>query len=342
MASVTLEAVHKAYGATKVVKGISLELQSGAFLALLGPSGCGKTTTLRMIAGLEAVDAGRIRIGAQLVDGDGTRVPPEKRELGMVFQSYAVWPHRSVKENVGYPLTLRRMPGAELDAQVRQALDWVRLGSLADRMPSQLSGGQLQRVAIARALVAQPKVLLLDEPLSNLDMALREELRGEIAALRARLGTTMIFVTHDQHEALALADRVAVMNKGVIEQLDAPETLYHSPQTPFVASFVGGANLLDGRVAGRTFVSNGHTFALPEALTHPDGPATLAVRPESFELGSAVGPALPIAARLFLGSSLEYRLTFGDAVLRVVSPRPEFQPGASVTVSIQKAHLYAP
>jgi iron(III) transport system ATP-binding protein len=184
--------------------------------------------------------------------------------------------------------------------------------------------------------------VLLDEPFSNLDSAIRDHVRSELRTILRNANTSAIIVTHDQHEALALADRVAVMNKGVIEQLDAPETLYHSPQTPFVASFVGGANLLDGRVAGRTFVSNGHTFALPEALTHPDGPATLAVRPESFELGSAVGPALPIAARLFLGSSLEYRLTFGDAVLRVVSPRPEFQPGASVTVSIQKAHLYAP
>ena len=232
MADVHLNAVHKAYGATAVVKGISLRIESGEFISLLGPSGCGKTTTLRMIAGLETLDAGTISIGGEWVDSDKGHVPPEKRALGMVFQSYAVWPHKSVAENVAYPLLLQRKPSSEIAQRVTQALDWVRLSAFAQRMPSQLSGGQLQRVAIARALVASPRVLLLDEPLSNLDAALREELRGEIAALRARLGTTMIFVTHDQHEALALSDRVAVMHQGVIEQVDSPQGIYQSPSGP--------------------------------------------------------------------------------------------------------------
>ncbi|MFT3709229.1 MAG: ABC transporter ATP-binding protein [Archangium sp.] len=337
MASVTLENVHKSYGETKVVKGISLELKSGGFLALLGPSGCGKTTTLRMIAGLENVDSGLIRIDSQ----DVTRVPPEKRELGMVFQSYAVWPHRSVKENVGYPLKLRGTSGAEFEQRVNEALDWVRLKPLADRMPSQLSGGQLQRVAIARALVARPRVLLLDEPLSNLDMALREELRGEIAALRARLGTTMVFVTHDQHEALALADQVAVMNKGVIEQLAPPEQLYQSPATAWVAGFVGGSNLIEGVADGSRFTTSaGVAFDLPPSL-RASGSGTLAVRAEHLVLGEG-GTPLKLAARLFLGNAVEYRLQLGEQIVRVVSaPLANAEVGRDLGVRISAAHFFA-
>ena len=339
MADVQLIGVHKAYGATAVVKGISLRIESGEFISLLGPSGCGKTTTLRMIAGLETLDAGTISIGGEWVDSPAGHVPPEKRALGMVFQSYAVWPHKSVAENVAYPLLLQRKPRSEVAQRVTQALEWVRLGAFAQRMPSQLSGGQLQRVAIARALVANPRVLLLDEPLSNLDAALREELRGEIAALRARLGTTMIFVTHDQHEALALSDRVAVMHQGVIEQIDSPEKIYQSPSTPFVAGFVGGANRLEGHLEGRSFICGAHAFALPESLVAADGPATLAVRAEELELGST-GTALPLLARLFLGSATEYRFTLGDAVLRVVGPAREAKPGELIHVSLKHARIY--
>ncbi len=339
MAGVELNGVHKAYGNTAVVKGISLRIESGEFISLLGPSGCGKTTTLRMIAGLETLDAGTISIGGEFVDSPAGHVPPEKRALGMVFQSYAVWPHKSVAENVAYPLLLQRKPRSETAQRVTQALDWVRLGAFAQRMPSQLSGGQLQRVAIARALVASPRVLLLDEPLSNLDAALREELRGEIAALRARLGTTMIFVTHDQHEALALSDRVAVMHQGVIEQIDSPQKIYQSPSTPFVAGFVGGANRLEGRVEGRSFICGAHTFALPGAVTAADGPATLAVRAEELELGGT-GPSLPLLASLFLGSATEFRFALGESVLRVVGPARAVKPGESVRVALKHARLY--
>src|SRR5262245_52896715 len=257
---VRLEAVHKAYGKNPIVKGLSLEVARGEMLALLGPSGCGKTTTLRIIAGLERADAGKVLIDGREVNA----LPPEARGLGMVFQSYAVWPHKTVAENVEYPLKLKGIEGRA--AKVREALAWVRLEALADRMPHALSGGQLQRVALARALVASPKVLLLDEPLSNLDAALREELRAEIAALRARLGTTMIYVTHDQSEALALADRVAVMNHGVIEQLAPPRELYEQPKTPFVAAFVGGANVLDGTVDGADFVCGAQRLQLPDGV----------------------------------------------------------------------------
>ena len=290
MAGVELSGVHKAYGVTAVVKGISLSIASGEFISLLGPSGCGKTTTLRMIAGLETLDAGTISIGGELVDGPTGHTPPEKRALGMVFQSYAVWPHKSVAQNVAYPLLLQRKPRAEVAQRVAQALDWVRLSAFAERMPSQLSGGQLQRVAIARALVGNPRVLLLDEPLSNLDAALREELRGEIAALRARLGTTMIFVTHDQHEALALSDRVAVMHQGVIEQMGAPEELYELPRTAFVANFLGQSNLFTGPVVGSTGEAisvdvAGKRVVVPAARAHRHtGEVTIGVRPEKLTL----------------------------------------------------------
>lgn len=340
MATVDLQDVHKAYGATQVVKGVSLAIKSGELVALLGPSGCGKTTTLRMVAGLEQLDRGVIRIGGEEVDGPKGSVPPERRGLGMVFQSYAVWPHRTVAQNVAYPLTLQGASKDETARRVAEALGWVRLSALGDRLPQQLSGGQLQRVAIARALVANPKVLLLDEPLSNLDAALREELRGEIAALRTRLGTTMIFVTHDQGEALALADRVALMNKGVIEQIDRPDVVYREPATPYVATFVGGANALEGRVENGHFLTGEARFPLPAGTQAADGAATLVVRPEDLRVGGD-GPALRLSARLFLGSATEYRFLLGDRVLRAVGPhRDDAVPGAQLGLALGRVRLY--
>ncbi|MDY7231472.1 ABC transporter ATP-binding protein [Hyalangium rubrum] len=343
MAAIALQDLVKSYGTTPVVRGLSLEVREGELVSLLGPSGCGKTTTLRMLAGLEHPDAGVIRIGGETVAGPGIRIPPERRGLGMVFQSYAVWPNRSVEANVAYPLTLRRLPKAEIATRVREALRWVRLEALAARMPHELSGGQLQRVALARALVSSPRVLLLDEPLSNLDAALREELRAEIATLRARLGTTMIFVTHDQAEALALSDRIAVMNRGVIEQVDAPERLYHEPATPFVAGFVGGANVFAGEVREGAFHCSGRdvVFALPSEGSHRPGPCTLVVRPEDLDLGED-GTPLPLSARLFLGHAAEYRFPVGDTLLRVVGPPIEVRAGQMLKVRIRKAKLFTP
>jgi iron(III) transport system ATP-binding protein len=342
MAAIALEGLFKSYGATPVVRGLSLDVREGELVSLLGPSGCGKTTTLRMLAGLEHPDSGVIRIGGETVAGPGVRVPPEKRGLGMVFQSYAVWPHRSVEENVAYPLTLRRVAKAEVASRVREALRWVRLEALGTRRPHELSGGQLQRVALARALVSGPRVLLLDEPLSNLDAALREELRAEIAALRARLGTTMVFVTHDQGEALALSDRIAVMNRGVIEQVDAPERLYREPATPFVAGFVGGANVFAGEArAGAFHIERGDTvFRLPAGLEGEAGPRTLVVRPEDLEVGEE-GTALPLSARLFLGHAAEYRFPVGGSLLRVVGPPLEVRAGQVLKVRLRKAKLFA-
>ncbi|MBL8957583.1 MAG: ABC transporter ATP-binding protein [Myxococcaceae bacterium] len=332
---VSLEQVHKSYGETPVVKGLSLEVARGEMIALLGPSGCGKTTTLRIIAGLEHADAGRVHIDGALVTGQ----PPEARGLGMVFQSYAIWPHKTVAENVEYPLKLKGVAGRE--ALVRQALGWVRLDALAQRMPHALSGGQLQRVALARALVASPKVLLLDEPLSNLDAALREDLRAEIAALRARLGTTMIYVTHDQNEALALADRVAVMNHGVIEQLAPPRELYESPKTPFVAAFVGGANVLEGRLDGADFVCGDRRLVLPADLERPAAARHLVIRPEALTVGD--GPnELGVVASLFLGHSTEVRFDVAGHLMRALAPahvRPK--PGENVRVRIDRAQLFS-
>jgi iron(III) transport system ATP-binding protein len=341
MAAIALEGLVKSFGATPVVRGLSLDVREGELVSLLGPSGCGKTTTLRMLAGLEHPDAGVIRIGGETVAGPGVRVSPEKRGLGMVFQSYAVWPHRSVEANVAYPLTLRRLSKAEIAGRVREALRWVRLEALATRMPHELSGGQLQRVALARALVSSPRVLLLDEPLSNLDAALREELRAEIAALRARLGTTMVFVTHDQGEALALSDRIAVMNRGVIEQVDTPERLYREPLTPFVAAFVGGANVFEGEALEGVFHCSGKqlVFPLPEELRAHTGPGTLVVRPEDVEIG-AEGTPLPLSARLFLGHAAEYRFPVGDTLLRAVGPALDVRAGQVLQVRFRKAKLF--
>nr|BDT38338.1 ABC transporter ATP-binding protein [Myxococcus sp. MH1] len=344
MAAIALRSVFKAYGATPVVRGLSLDVHEGELVSLLGPSGCGKTTTLRMLAGLEHPDSGVIRIGDETVAGPGVRVPPEQRGLGMVFQGYAVWPHRCVEENVAYPLVLRRVPKAELATRVREALRQVRLEHLATRRPHELSGGQLQRVALARALVASPRVLLLDEPLSNLDAALREELRAELATLRAKLGTTLVFVTHDQGEALALSDRIAVMNQGVLEQVDSPQTLYREPATPFVAGFVGGANVLTGEVrAGHFHTTPGGTgFALPPGTpATPPGPTTLVVRPEDVELGEH-GTPLPLSARLFLGHAAEYRFPVGSTLLRAVAPPLEVRAGQTLHVRLRKVRLFAP
>ncbi len=336
---IELHELRKSYGDAPVVKGLSLSVRSGELIALLGPSGCGKTTTLRMIAGLERPDSGRIVLDGREVDGPGTHVPPERRGLGMVFQSYAVWPHRSVAQNVAYPLVLKRLGRAEVESRVREALSWVRMEPYADRMPHALSGGQLQRVALARALVGRPRVLLLDEPLSNLDAALREELRAEIAGIRARLGTTMLYVTHDQAEALALSDRIAVMNGGVLEQLDAPERLYSDPRTPFVAGFVGGANLLVGVFRGESFETGGASFALPSELRGFEGAGTLVVRPEDLSVGDG-GTPLTLSARLFLGNAVEYRFPLGERLLRAVAPPVEARPGQTLKVRIRRGKLF--
>ena len=249
---VSLEDIRKSFGAVEVVKGLDLDIADGEFLVLLGPSGCGKTTALRMVAGLESVTSGRILIG----DRDVTRVLPKYRDIAMVFQSYALYPHMTIAENIGYPLKLRGTPKAELKGQIRSAAEKVHLEDYLDRYPRQLSGGQRQRVALARAIVRRPSVFLMDEPLSNLDAKLRTFMRAELKRLQHDLGTTTIYVTHDQIEAMTLAHRVAVMNQGVVQQIATPREIYDNPANLFVAGFIGSPpmNTLPGAVEDGAFV----------------------------------------------------------------------------------------
>ncbi|MQA84736.1 MAG: ATP-binding cassette domain-containing protein [Streptosporangiales bacterium] len=248
MASLTLQDVGVQYGDVAAVRGMSLDVEEGEFVTLLGPSGCGKTTILRAIAGLEPCTGGQIRIGGELVAGPGVHVPPEKRGVNMVFQTYAVWPHMSVFGNVAFGLKIRRRPRSEIRAKVKDALELVGLAAFSDRYATQLSGGQQQRVALARAIVTEPRLLLFDEPLSNLDAGLREQMRVELRELHSRIGKTAIYVTHDQSEAMVMSDRVVLMNGGDIEQVGTPRELYEGPRTRFAAEFLGIPNLWPARV----------------------------------------------------------------------------------------------
>jgi len=295
-AAVELEAVEKRYGSHRALAGLSLRVEPGEFVSLLGPSGCGKTTALRALAGLEAIDAGAIRI-----DGaDVAAVPVEKRDIGMVFQQYSLFPHMTVRQNVAFGLEMRKVPAAARRERVVEALDMVHLVDFADRWPHQLSGGQQQRVALARALVTRPRVLLLDEPLSALDAKVRVSLRDEIRRIQTDLGITTVFVTHDQEEALAVSDRIAVMNAGDIEQVGTPEELYRRPVSAFTADFVGQSNRLPGDLRdGDVFVYGFRVPALDAGT--PDGPVTAFVRPEDVVF-AAEGVTGTVVASSFLGS----------------------------------------
>ncbi len=273
---VTLSNVFKSFGQVEVVKGITLEIADGEFLVLLGPSGCGKTTALRMIAGLESVTSGNISIGTR----DVTNVLPKYRDVAMVFQSYALYPHMTVAKNIGYPLKLRGVPAAEQDTQIREAAAKVHLEDYLDRYPRQLSGGQRQRVALARAIVRRPSVFLMDEPLSNLDAKLRSYMRAELKHLQGELGVTTIYVTHDQIEAMTLAHRVAVMNKGIVQQIASPREIYDNPSNLFVAGFIGSPpmNTLEGAIADGAFVAP--EGKVPVAGLAPRQGAIFGFRPE--------------------------------------------------------------
>jgi iron(III) transport system ATP-binding protein len=329
------------------VREVSFDLPDGTFFTLLGPSGCGKTTTLRCVAGLERPDAGVISVGERVLfdSSRGIAVPLNERGIGMVFQSYAIWPHMTVFENIAFPLRVAKgkRPGREeVKALVEQALSTVGLSGYGDRPATRLSGGQQQRVALARAIVHRPKLLLLDEPLSNLDAALREEMRIELRRLQQQIGVTTIYVTHDQSEALAMSDRIAVMEKGRIVQMGNPREIYFRPANMFVASFIGAANLLRGVCEGPVAAGAEGSVRLPDGsrigCVFPAGGAagqetTVSVRPESIALTTPDAGVLrgSVSAASFLGGSARYDVTLGDTVVRVVgSAEQVIEPGMMV------------
>jgi len=336
-AGVTIDHVTFSYGGAPVLDDVSLEIAEGEFFAFLGPSGSGKTTLLRLIAGFGRPTRGRILIGGR----DVTRLPPWERHLGMVFQSYALWPHMTVAKNVAFGLEQRRLPRAEIARRVKEALALVGLADYAERRPAQLSGGQQQRVALARTLVIEPEVLLLDEPLSNLDAKLRTDMRAEIRALQRKLRLTAIYVTHDQEEANAIADRLAVLDGGRIQQVGTPLALYDNPANRFVAAFLGTTNLIEGEIrADGSFVgAGGFTLAGLEAAS---GKACLSVRPQGVSL-TAPGPGggsgdAKILTREFLGGIVRYRVRASGQEMTVDMPHrrgePAFAAGAPVAVSV--------
>ncbi|GAA1627420.1 ATP-binding cassette domain-containing protein [Leucobacter chromiireducens] len=339
--SVRLDGVTKAYGGTTVLHGVDLELAPGELICLLGPSGCGKTTALRCIAGLESVTGGRVLIGGEEV----THVPVNRRDIGMVFQQYSLFPHLTVAKNVEFGLDMRRVPKPERRTRVGEMLEIVGLGRLAERFPHELSGGQQQRVALARALVTRPRALLLDEPLSALDAKVRVRLREQIRAIQTELGMTTVFVTHDQEEALAISDRVAVMEAGRIAQLGTPEELYRRPASPFVADFVGLSNQIDGELAGAGVRVRGTelpVLAAPAGSTRVAGARVTAyVRPEHVRLtgwSGAPTDATPHAVVLssgFLGPIRRTVVQFedGHTVAAQHGADAEFRAGDRVAVS---------
>lgn len=330
---VTLEHVTKRFGEQVVVRDVSLEIGDGELFFLLGPSGCGKTTLLRCIAGFYIPEEGRILIG----DTDATRLPPHQRDTGMVFQSYALWPHMTVRENVAFGLELRGVPKAELRRRVDEALAMVRMTERADYRPPQLSGGQQQRVALARALVIRPKCLLLDEPLSNLDAKLRLEMRSEIRRICKEAGLTAIYVTHDQKEALSVADRLAIFDQGVIQQCGAPREVYERPANRFVANFIGETNLIEGRVVAahdhRVVVRAEHgewvSHAPPPGVTLREGQAvTLSVRPEVIHLGEPPANGVNVLRgelleSIYLGEMAQHQVAVGALTVKVFDLHPK-------------------
>jgi iron(III) transport system ATP-binding protein len=343
---IAIDGLTKRFGQQEVVSRISFVIEEGELFTLLGPSGCGKTTLLRLIAGFYAVDEGEIRFDDRVIND----LPPHERGIGMVFQNYALWPHMTVFENLAYGLKLRKLPTREIDDRVRTVLEKVKLTGFEDRYPGQMSGGQQQRVALARALVLNPRILLLDEPLSNLDAKIRIQVRAEIRKLQRELGITTVYVTHDQEEALALSDRIAVFNRGKLLQVGPPRALYERPENRFVADFIGINNLIDGTVgSGSAGVPGlpvqtalGTLVAAPDARFQPGTKCILAIRPENIALDrEPVGHnrlAGQIVFAAYLGNTLRYDVDLGQGIIFKVDVRDpwhheQLSMGSSVTVS---------
>ena len=343
MALISIAGVSKRFGAFQALRDINLDIEARQFVTFLGPSGCGKTTLLRLLAGFLAPDHGTIRVADRVLSDPAAVVPPEERRMGMVFQNYAIWPHMTVAENVAFGLRIARIPAPDIALRVARMLDAVGLAGLGGRHPGQLSGGQQQRVALARSLVVEPDILLLDEPLSNLDAKLREHMRGELKSLQRRSGITFIYVTHDQAEAMALSDRIVVFDRGVVQQAGTPREVYERPANLFVADFMGLVNKLQGTLSvgvdGPMVRLGGQTLAVTLAAPAMDGTVTVAIRPEAirFGPGTAGDNTLngTVVEAVFLGNLIDYQIDVGGKLLRVQGTRwDSHPPGATVTISV--------
>jgi len=356
LATVSLTGLTKRFGDTVAVNNLDLEIGDGEFVSLLGSSGCGKTTTLRLVAGFLQPDGGEIRVNHEVVSSRSILVPPERRRMSMIFQSYAVWPHMTVSQNVAYGLKFRSLTKAEAEKKVRRMLAVVKLEALADRYPSELSGGQQQRVALARALVVEPEILLMDEPLSNLDANLREEMRFEIRRLHDEFRITSIYVTHDQSEAMVVADRICVMSQGRIEQVGTPEEIYEKPRTRFVAEFIGKTNLLsatwdDGK---RVSLANGLTVTVASEKNFKRGERVwVSVRPHHIKLSGDLAETEgfvrkgfnlfqgTIGRQIYFGDAVDYLVQLGvkDLALRVIAPPSQkYDRGQNVFALVRPEH----
>ena len=345
MASVNIQHVTKAFGPAVVLEDFNATFENGEFITLLGPSGCGKTTMLRIVAGFEKPTSGSVLFDDKIVSSDKVFLPPEKRDIGMVFQSYAVWPHMTVFENVAYPLTIKKVDKATIKQKVDKVLSAVHLTQYADRIPSQLSGGQQQRVALARALVAEPALLLLDEPLSNLDAKLRESMRFEIKEIQKDYGITVMYVTHDQTEAMAMSDRIVVINRGVIQQVGTPTQIYTEPANPFVADFVGKIEFLKGEVKeGRIYLDGcGQSLKYDGPLT---GKVIVGIRPEQVQFAPAGEGELNglVKSHFYLGDVNDCRIDLGGGQeVRIIADPYESQgigAGQQVSLKVRRYHAY--
>jgi multiple sugar transport system ATP-binding protein len=345
MAQVAVQDVIKKYGSLQVIHGVDIDIADGEFVVLVGPSGCGKSTLLRMIAGLESISGGQVKIGGRVVND----VMPKDRDIAMVFQNYALYPHKNVADNMGFPLKLKGRPKSEIEAKVRKAAEILDLGKLLDRYPKQLSGGQRQRVAMGRAIVRDPQVFLFDEPLSNLDAKLRVTMRVEIKELHQRLKTTTIYVTHDQIEAMTMADKIVVMRDGRVEQIGAPLDLYDQPSNVFVAGFIGSPsmNFVRGNLSaenGETvFVSDkGTVLPVPAGTTRYAEPVVYGIRPEHIDHNNAGQPAT-ISVLEPTGSETQiFAHIGGDPINAVVRDRISLRPGENIPLKIdrQRVHLF--
>ncbi len=352
MSSVTIQNVTKSFGNTVVLENFDAVFQNGEFITLLGPSGCGKTTMLRIIAGFEKPTSGCVKFDDRVVSSDKVFIPPEKRDIGMVFQSYAVWPHMTVFDNVAYPLRIKKMDKDVIQKKVDRVLAMVHLTQYAQRIPSQLSGGQQQRVALARALVVEPGVLLFDEPLSNLDAKLRVTMRTEIRRIQQKLGITAIYVTHDQSEAMSISDEIIIMKKGVVAQMGSPKDIYYHPTDEFVADFIGEANFIKGTVKGMQGNDCVVTVEGREVTVETDTPrdagaeGEIVLRPEAIRI--APEGLLPCTVELscFMGSYQNYHVRLEDGTLVKITDscplnKRVFEVGERAAISFDKdcAHL---